>query len=494
MQKTKTSNLLYAHIAFILVLIVLNVWISFTLSPMNYPDTETYELPVREFISGADVSLFVRPIGYPFFIGLIYKLFGTDRAAVIHTQQAMGVLAYFLHYLAFRYFIRPKGAAVLAFFASASGTLIFYERAVLADFLNYLALLAALLFFFRFYAKGERPLFLALSSISALAAYLIRPNSLILPALTASFLLFQAAFKRDKRAEKARHLALYSVVFIASLLLADMATYLATGRTARPVGVGAPTLLSRMAGHIDYGAGPHQEIKERYRVLRLQHQIDYGKDQFTADASAAYQLMTEIECGKSAGERNEYDEAAKSAGRFYGPHDLSSYYFTIYDVFRLSKCEIAAINKIFRELAIQALLNDPSGYAKSVFLSAWDYIRIPSADYRGVVNMQKNSPGEASSLLYAFASIGDTFGNATMSAIFLFAFAAGGIFYFCTGDRNRAEYHLAAFLAVYLALNYLSIAASMNVLSPRYKLPAYWVQLVLFFLFYGTVLRKTLKK
>lgn len=61
-----------------------------------------------KFLSGADVSLFIRPIGYPFFIGLIYKLFGAGRASVIYAQQVLGVLAYFLHYLAFRYFVRSR--------------------------------------------------------------------------------------------------------------------------------------------------------------------------------------------------------------------------------------------------------------------------------------------------------------------------------------------------------------------------------------------------
>lgn len=80
--------------------------------------------------------------------------------------------------------------------------------------------------------------------------------------------------------------------------------------------------------------------------------------------------------------------------------------------------------------------------------------------------MQKTAPGALSSLLNAFAFIGDTFGNTIVAGLLLFAFTAGGIFYFCTADRDRAEYHLAAFLTAYLVINYLSIAVFMNVLSP----------------------------
>ena len=494
MQKTLSPYLLYAHIIFISVIIILNVWTSFILTPVNYPDTETYELPVLEFLSGTDVSPFVRPIGYPFFIGIIYKLFGATREFVIYAQQALGVLAYLLHYLAFRYFAKNAvAAAVLAFIVSASGTLIFYERAMLADFLNYFVLLAALLFFFRYYAKGERPLFLALSSISALLAYLIRPNSLLLFALSASFLLFETVFRHGKRLKRLKHLALYSIVFIVSLLAADLLTYFATGRTAKTIGVGAPTLLSRVADHINYGAEPHLEIKERYRTLRLQHRVDYGKDPFTADASAAYALMTEIECGNSREDLEEYQRVAKNAERFYGSHDLSSYYFTIYDFFRLSKCKVEVINGIFKEITMEAVLNDPSGYAKSVFMSAWDYIQIPSADYGGIIRMQKPA-GALSSLPYAFAFIGELFDDMVTTGFFLFAFMAGGIFYFYTGDRSSAEYRLAAYLSAYLAANYLSIAVFMNVLSPRYKLPVYWVQLILLYLFAGTALRKIIKR
>lgn len=249
-----------------------------------------------------------------------------------------------------------------------------------------------------------------------------------------------------------------------------------------------------MADHINYGAEPHLEIKERYRTLRLQHRVDYGKDPFTADASAAYALMTEIECGNSREDLEEYQRVAKNAERFYGSHDLSSYYFTIYDFFRLSKCKVEVINGIFKEITMEAVLNDPSGYAKSVFMSAWDYIQIPSADYGGIIRMQKPAPGALSSLPYAFAFIGELFDDMVTTGFFLFAFMAGGIFYFYTGDKSSAEYRLAAYLSAYLAANYLSIAVFMNVLSPRYKLPVYWVQLILLYLFAGTVLRKIIKR
>lgn len=48
MQKPGSSNLLYAPIAFIIAIVIINISISSTLSPANYPDTETYELPVFE--------------------------------------------------------------------------------------------------------------------------------------------------------------------------------------------------------------------------------------------------------------------------------------------------------------------------------------------------------------------------------------------------------------------------------------------------------------
>ena len=142
---------------------------------------------------------------------------------------------------------------------------------------------------------------------------------------------------------------------------------------------------------------------------------------------------------------------------------------------------------------MEAVLNDPSGYAKSVFMSAWDYMQIPSADYGGIIRMQKPA-GALSSLPYAFAFIGDLFDDMVTTGFFLFAFMAGGFFYFYTGDRSSAEYRLAAYLSAYLAANYLSIAVFMNVLSPRYKLPAYWVQLILLYLFAGTALRKIIKR
>lgn len=491
MKKARTTAFLpYAHIVFLSLIVLLNIWVSSGLTPVNYPDTETYELPVLEALSGKDISLLVRPVGYPFFIGVVYKIFGAHREFVIYAQQAFGVIAYFLHYLAFRYFIKKEGSAVLAFLVSAGGTLIFYERAVLADFLNYFFLLAALLLFFRYYAKGERARYLALSSVCALIAFLMRPNSLILPALTASFLLFEAVSRQGVRLKWLKRLALYSIVFIASLSASALLTYSVTGHAARPVGVGAPTLLSRVADHIDYGSGPNLEVKDRYKVLRLLHQVDYGKDPLIADASAAYELMTELRCETSPEELDEYRRAAASSEAFYGAHGFGSYYFTVYDVFRSARCGMGKIDAVFMEITKGAVLNDPSGYAWSVITSAWEYIKVRSSDYRGVIGMQSDSAGALSPVLNAFILTGDVFENSIVTGILLLVFIATGAFYFITRDRDRAEYRLAAFLTAYLAANYISIAMLMNVLSPRYKLPVYWVQLILLCLFVGSVLKK----
>jgi tetratricopeptide (TPR) repeat protein len=187
----------------------------------NHPiiDAQTYdEMAVR--ISAGEEPIpapFFQPPLYPYFLGLLYALFGRDLFLVRLLQMLMGTASVWLLYLlGVRLFDRRVGLAAALSFA-LYGTMLFYEGELLAPVLIvFLNLLLALSFF----AALEKPslprglLCGFLLGLSALAMSVILPLAVVLP-LTA-WLRWR---RQPGRPGLRRGLAL-ACVFLAGMLLA----------------------------------------------------------------------------------------------------------------------------------------------------------------------------------------------------------------------------------------------------------------------------------
>ncbi|HUU06139.1 MAG TPA: tetratricopeptide repeat protein [Patescibacteria group bacterium] len=154
----------------------------------NHPvvDAQTYdEMAVR--IAAGEVPIpapFFQPPLYPYFLGLIYALFGRDLLLVRLLQMAAGTAsAWLLYGLASRLFDRRVGFAAAMIF-SLYGPMIFYEGDLLAPvlivFLN-LLLARALLAVLEKPTLARAGLCGVLLGLSALAMSVILPLALVLP-------------------------------------------------------------------------------------------------------------------------------------------------------------------------------------------------------------------------------------------------------------------------------------------------------------------------
>ncbi|TFG81073.1 MAG: tetratricopeptide repeat protein [Chrysiogenales bacterium] len=181
-------------------------------------DAQTYdEMAVRIAAGQEPVPVpFFQPPLYPYFLGLLYALFGRDLYLVRLVQMAMGAAnVWLLYLLGGRLFDRRVGmAAALAF--SLYGTMLFYEGEILAPvlvvFLNLLLALAVIAAL----EKPSLPRALAcgvLLGLSALAMSVVLPLALVIPLYA-----WRQWRKKTGRPGPWRRLALASV-FAAGLLL-----------------------------------------------------------------------------------------------------------------------------------------------------------------------------------------------------------------------------------------------------------------------------------
>jgi len=154
----------------------------------HYPivDAQTYDEMAGRIAAGEEPvpAPFYQPPLYPYFLGLLYSLFGRDLLLVRLVQMAMGAAnVWLLYLLGGRLFDRRVGmAAALAF--ALYGTMLFYEGEILAPvlivFLNLLLALAVLTAL----AKPSLPRALAcgvLLGLSALAMSVVLPLAIVIP-------------------------------------------------------------------------------------------------------------------------------------------------------------------------------------------------------------------------------------------------------------------------------------------------------------------------
>lgn len=128
--------------------------------------------------SGYDAGPFFRAPLYPYILGLIYSIFGTEFLAVRLIQHLIGVLAVPLVFLVARQYFSPVVAYLASFLVAVNGVLIYFESQLLLDFLT---VVFYLIFFYLLIEahKKNRPWLYLMTGLMAGMFAITRPNILV---------------------------------------------------------------------------------------------------------------------------------------------------------------------------------------------------------------------------------------------------------------------------------------------------------------------------
>lgn len=139
----------------------------------------------------------VQTVGYHFFIGVIYKLFGHSTLPVIIIQILLALLSLWLTFLIGRFFFDDRVAALAVFLCAINVGFLVYPQFLLAETV---LLTLALLFIERFlsFFKTGRMSALVVSGLMGGLSLLIKPSMLLFLPFTVLFLLFFFPVRRRR--------------------------------------------------------------------------------------------------------------------------------------------------------------------------------------------------------------------------------------------------------------------------------------------------------
>ena len=152
--------------------------------PPNEADPRIREVP------------YLRPPGYPYFLGWIYELFGTGPSPARIAQMLLGVLNCFLAFRLGRALFGPAAGLVTAAFCAFSWVLIYFEGELQAEFLIQTAALSLLLLMNRWSQTSSRPVAFAAGVAAGILA-VIRANALLF--LPVAILWMVRAWRQEGR-------------------------------------------------------------------------------------------------------------------------------------------------------------------------------------------------------------------------------------------------------------------------------------------------------
>ena len=232
---------------------------------------------------------FFRAPFYPYFLGLLYSIFGTNFTVVIIIQHLIGILAIPLVFLVAKNYFPPAVAVIAAILTSVNGVLIYFESQMLLDFLTVIFYLLFIYFLTIAQKKDESKWYFISGLVAGLFA-LTRPNILaVLPLVCFWIFLLGTNLKT-----KIKH----------SLILLTGTILLLLPVTLRNIIVGGDTVLIASQGGINFYIGNNEQADGYTAILP-----GFGHTWQYSDA--------------------DY-EASKSLGKKPGtikPSEVSSYYY-----------------------------------------------------------------------------------------------------------------------------------------------------------------------
>ena len=149
-------------------------------TPLSQPDPNIPEHP------------YLRPPGYPYFLAMIYKIFGTGYVAPRIVQMLMGMVNVVLAFLIGKKFAGKTFGIIWAAMMSVYWILIYFEGELHAPVLLIFLLLCGM-YFIALWRRNPKPVFGFLSGVFIGLASLVRPNVLlfIIAAAVWAFVIFR---------------------------------------------------------------------------------------------------------------------------------------------------------------------------------------------------------------------------------------------------------------------------------------------------------------
>ncbi|RKX18060.1 MAG: hypothetical protein DRP26_05920 [Candidatus Zixiibacteriota bacterium] len=126
---------------------------------------------------GYDAGPFFRAPFYPYILGLVYSIFGTDFLATRILQHLFGVLAVPLTFMVARQYFHVVVAYLAALLVAINGVLIYFESQLLLDFLTVVLYLIFLYLLIKAHREKSSWLYLITGFIAGIFA-ITRPNIL----------------------------------------------------------------------------------------------------------------------------------------------------------------------------------------------------------------------------------------------------------------------------------------------------------------------------
>lgn len=248
----------------------------------SYPlvDSRMYDLMAWDFARGEPLwkGAFFWPPLYPWFLGMLYSIFGHDYFAARVVQALLGALSCLLLYGIGRKTFGPLTGFIAAFAMAFCGSLIFFDGELLIPNLYIFLLLSALmllLFAPRDYRRSSLPLWLAAGLTFGLAA-LARPNILL-------FIPFAALWGAGRNTSMLKRF-INPALLLLGLLLAILPV------TVRNYSMEGDFVLISSNGGINFylGNNPHAEKTIAIRPgLRWLHLIEEAEREGHAGSTAS---------------------------------------------------------------------------------------------------------------------------------------------------------------------------------------------------------------
>jgi tetratricopeptide (TPR) repeat protein len=218
-------------------------------------------------------QVFFRAPFYPYFLGIIYKLFGHNYIIPRLVQHLIGSFSVILIYFLSRKLFNRKVACVSAFLAAIYGIFIYYEDELLLDFLLVFFGALLILLLHRAEENPKKSRFFAAGLVSGLFA-ITRPNVLIFIPSVLIWIFLLIKFDLKKK-------LVYSLFFLLGLVLLILPV------TLRNYLVGKDLVLISSQGGINFYIGNNPEADGTSAFLP-----PYGDDWEYQDAVYEVQKAT----------------------------------------------------------------------------------------------------------------------------------------------------------------------------------------------------------
>ncbi|MEW6201628.1 MAG: glycosyltransferase family 39 protein [bacterium] len=265
-------------IAVIAVALALRLLFLFVVSPTLTSDSRSYIYTAKTFISGSVPAEYEsgrrRAPGYPLFLAAIYQVSDENNFLVVSIQHLLGIsVVWMVFYLCLIIFGSRWVALAASLLAASDFYILFYEHAVLSDFLQLFFLISGI-FTFALYIKEGKVAHLITAGIFAALLALTKDVFYLFPIV----IIIAIFLYRGVKIPAWKGIAAYIISFLVIVSGWQAREYLTGDRIAKKPYLGR-SLMVNAEFFLDYESPKYKDLKElfkKYEHLRYDHGGDYS--------------------------------------------------------------------------------------------------------------------------------------------------------------------------------------------------------------------------